>query len=502
MESISNVQKKRRRGGPRLRWVWLALGAAALALILGLNSQMNRPKIVTPQIADTEQDEPLTSHAMDEVERITVRLRSGEQWTVRCAADGTLWTEGDDSFQVNPKIAESMLDAAAVVIYYKVLSEDPAEYGERLADFGLTEPRAVVEIGYRDGSSITLRTGDKSSGIDDPFYYMMVDGDLRLYALDTETRDQLVMEKALLREVTQPTIHKARIDRVSIALPEGEYAWQLRGGITDGDAADRWFLTSPVTYPADGEAIDRMRTNLENIRLGAWVASASRDNLTAYGFDAPRMVLTIHMAAGALGTVSELGTYDVVDWPESMVTITVGAAQSDMVDYVRVEDSIYLTSHFLLDVFMSVNPADTLTRYPVLTSLSNLSRLVIETSAGTSVYEVTRTEQVAANNDLVYDEEGHIVCDVTVTKNGQEIGWGAFEAAYNDLLMVTVSGSLPKGWVQTEAPHTKYTFETVTGVTHTIELARFDAMHDAVIVDGCAMFYLINGGLHFALENE
>ena len=76
----------------------------------------------------------------------------------------------------------------------------------------------------------------------------------------------------------------------------------------------------------------------------------------------------------------------------------------------------------------------------------------------------------------------------------------AFTAAYNDLSLVTVSGRLPDGETTVSAPHTAYTFTDVNGSVHTVALATFDALHDAVIVNGHAAFYLIKDGFQLNLN--
>ena len=77
-----------------------------------------------------------------------------------------------------------------------------------------------------------------------------------------------------------------------------------------------------------------------------------------------------------------------------------------------------------------------------------------------------------------------------------------FEAAYSELLKVTVSGWLPEGWAPAEAPHTTFTFEAVDGETHILALTAFDTLHDAVTLDGCTLFYLIRDGMAFRVEQE
>ena len=62
------------------------------------------------------------------------------------------------------------------------------------------------------------------------------------------------------------------------------------------------------------------------------------------------------------------------------------------------------------------------------------------------------------------------------------------------MLAVTFSGVLPKD-AEWSAPYKKYTFRTLSGGTHTIELSDWDGIHDAVTVDGCTLFYLIRDGM-------
>ena len=63
-----------------------------------------------------------------------------------------------------------------------------------------------------------------------------------------------------------------------------------------------------------------------------------------------------------------------------------------------------------------------------------------------------------------------------------------------------MSGWLPEGWAAAEAPHTTFTFEATDGETHTLALTTFDALHDAVTLDGCTLFYLIRDGMDFRVE--
>ena len=494
------IQKKRATN-PRGRMT-LLLGAAILLLAcLALLSLANRPEEQSVSAAREIRSGVVYSAEDSDVAALRITLRSGESWQLTQSAEGVIAVDGDEGYQVARRKRDSLLAAAAAVTYEQVLTEDASAYAANFADFGLDKPRIVAEITYRDGKALTLRIGNDSPEEDAGWSYMTIDGDPRLYALDSGTADNLAVEKADLHPVEQPVLHKVRFDRITFTAADGKTIarWELEGGI-GGDADDRWRMTEPLRYPADGEAMGKLKTNLENLRLGAYVGQATPENLTAYGFDSPRFIIEIHMAEGSIGTTGSTGVYDVTDWPESSFTLTVGAAKNDAVDYVRVGDGIYLTSHFTLGVFMDMDPRSTLTRYVVPSALGNLQRLTVETSAGTDVYSLVRTERVAENNELVYDEEGQIVYDVRCERNGEEISYTSFEAAYRSLMVATVSGMLPGGWTPVGEPHTRFTFLQSDGAGYTVELADYDAFHDAVLMDGSPVFYLIKGGMKFYAE--
>ena len=113
--------------------------------------------------------------------------------------------------------------------------------------------------------------------------------------------------------------------------------------------------------------------------------------------------------------------------------------------------------------------------------------MTIERDGEIVAYTLNRT----AGGDAENEEER-----VTCFRNGEEVSYEAFEAAYTRLLTVTVSGKLPAGAEWKEA-HTKYTFRTLSGGTHTVELCDWDGVHDAVVMDGMCVFYLIKDGMVF-----
>ena len=491
MEPVSKKKHSR-----RLRRPVLLLGlAVALALVVGGTMLLRReqPQEITSAAPANGE---LMNKSPEEVASLTITLRNGESYTLLQRTAGVLTLADDESFVVPDSYTESMLSATSVVAYERVLTEDKEAYAQYFTEFGLDEP-LTVEITYTDGSDICLYIGDKGPLEEDNWYYMTVEGDARLFALSTGIEGELDVSRSLLYPVTQPVIHQARLDAITFSGEGGEILaqWQLEGEITDSDAAASWRMTTPWHYPADEEAMTNLRKNLANLRLGAYVEDATADNLATYGLDNPRFTLTLHMAAGTTGSVDEEGVYTTTEWPESTFVMQIGGAKSDAVDYALVDGAVYLCSHYSLSVFTDMDVKNTISRYPLMVELDDLASMTVEDENGTTVYTLTRQERVAANNELVTDENGQVVWDVFCYKDGAEISYSTFSAAWEQLRASRVTGWLPEGFTVTQPVHTTLTFTTLTGKTHTLALAPYDALHDAVIVDGTALFYLISGGL-------
>lgn len=491
---MQDVKRKQTRGIRHGRLL-LLVGAAALLLLTAALLWLSRRDEPLPVAPHTDTAQVLVAHEAEEVSHIAVTLRRGDGWTVRQTEPGTLTMADEDDFTVDAAYASLILEAARTISCAEVLTDDPALYRDDLPAFGLDEPRLIAGIAYADGTAVTLRVGDAVSVDDAAWLYMTLDGDDRLFAVEMSNVEDLMLDRSLLRTVTQPVLHAARFDRMTLTGAEGLIGeWALEGDIGNADAGDRWRLVSPVRYPADAEAISSLKSSLAALRLGAYIGPADADSLTAYGFDTPRLTIVLHQAEGSFGTVSVSGEYTLTDWPESSFTLTVGGAMSEDVDYVLYEGGVYTASHYLLATFMAMDWAETLSRYITPTALGNLMRLTVETAAGTDDYVITRAEQVAENNELITDLNGNIVYDYACTLNGEDVDYEAFEASYARLIVATVSGRLPDGWSPDTPPHTTYTFYDISGDTHTVAFTTFDALHDAVFIDGEAAFYLIKGG--------
>lgn len=433
----------------------------------------------------------------EELGSITITVRGGESWTAVRREDGTLEllrAEDGEAWRIDETISDILQDAALNLTYEDVFTEDRSDWEPDAASFGLSDPQITATFRYTDQTEITVRIGDSADPEGNACYYMTVDGDDRLYAVSSGTVKDLSTDKALLHPVPELQIHAALLDRITVKNGDGSIRteWKLTGSVSDQDAAENWLVTVPFTYPADYDAMKNLKENAEKLRLGTYIGPATDEKLADYGLDEPSAALEIHMAEGSTGTVGAAGVYDITDWEERTKTLILGKAKSEMVDYVLYERKIYTISHFSMSAFTETEALSTAARYPVVTPLNSLESITVEKEGQEPVrYGLVRIDEDPPEGAEEAPDAGK---SIRCMRNGEEIPYETFEAAYERMLTVTVSGKLPADYAPGEAS-TKYTFRTVSGRTHTMELCGFDGVHDAVRMDGHVMFYLIKQGM-------
>ena len=498
---MQQVDKRKHRTRKHGRLAGLILCAVLLAgcvtaAVLLRNAQDGEPIQKRQRVTGA-----VTRRKPEELAGLTITRRGEEPWTVIREENGTLRLENEgtqdtDLWIVDNAVGSMLQDAAVNLTYEDVFTENRADWEPDAADFGLADPLVTAEIRFTDGSVVTARIGDSADPDGHAYYYLAVDGDDRLYAVAAGTVQDLNVERALLHPVHKLQISGVLLDRITVKEGDGEVRteWTRQGKIEDRDAAENWQVTVPFVYPADYESVRNLRETAEDLRLGTYVCEADAQSLEKYGMDMPSAVIELHMDAGSTGTVGMTGIYDVADWEERTVTLTLGGSKSEMTDYVLFNNEIFTINHFTVSVFTDTDPLSTAARYPAAIPLNSLESVLVEKEGQESVYySLVRIDTGTEKGSAADNPEGSGT--VRCLRNGEEIPYETFEAAYERLLTVTVSGRLPADYSNSTPVHTKYTFRTVSGGTHTAALSDYDGMHDALTMDGHTLFYLIKGGM-------
>ena len=494
---MQQVERKKHRNQQHRRAGWVALCALLLAGCITSAVFLTRKAEEKPEPGRQPVTGAIVRKSREDLDSITIIPRGGEPWTAVRTEDGSLELAGSEDGEtctVDETIADMLQDAAVNLTFEDVYTDKRDDWESEAAAFGLEDPQITATFRYRDQSEITVRIGDSADPEENACYYMTVDGDDRLYAVSSGTVKDLSTEKTILRPVPELQIHAALLDRITVKNGDGSIRteWILKGAVSDQDAAENWILTAPFTYPADYDAMKSLRDSAEKLRLGTYAGQATEENLTEFGLKEPTAVLEMHMAAGSTGTVGAEGVYDVADWEERTKTLILGRAKSEMVDYLLYEGRVYTISHFSVSAFTETEAFSTAARYPVATPLNSLESVTVEGEGREPVrFGLVRVDEEQPEEGTGDEETAE---NVRCMRNGEEISYESFAAAYERMLTVTISGKLPEGF-EPRGAHTKYTFRTVSGGTHTVELCDFDGVHDAVTMDGHTVFYLIKGGM-------
>ena len=157
----------------------------------------------------------ILSRSPEEIASVTIHHRGQEPWTIIRNDTGETRLQGAEGWTVKERLANQIQNALANLVYEDIVTEDPAEYMDRLDVFGLEDPYITAEIRFTDGQEITVRLGDEVP-VEKQVRYMLIDGDNRLYAAAYSLADDLEVEKEALHPVNQPEIYPVLLDRITV----------------------------------------------------------------------------------------------------------------------------------------------------------------------------------------------------------------------------------------------------------------------------------------------
>ena len=105
-----------------------------------------------------------------EVEKVTYRTGGGEEFTIR--RDESIYVLHEDTdFPLDTTAVGFITNAAARITYERRINPE----GNDLAEYGLTDPQAVIDILYTDGARLVLTVGDYNA-FSEAYYCTTGDG--------------------------------------------------------------------------------------------------------------------------------------------------------------------------------------------------------------------------------------------------------------------------------------------------------------------------------------
>ena len=477
---MENVPKKKGRPPLRRRTVLLLIlcACAAVGAAVVFVRSLSKP-LPIPESAESVM---LLSRPSEEIASVVIAPRDSTAYPL-VRKEGGFVLEGREDAELRASVMDEItlslgkVPAEAVVL----AALNPAQ-GLTMAAFGLEPPQARISITYQDGEARELLLGDLAPNEDRPQRYCMIAGDPRLYTMLEADSTVFFHEMEYLLAFDQPSIDPSLLDSIEVT---GGVVWQA------DYTPSGWQMEKPFRYPLSLTRMDALLNRIENMGFEALLGDEASVDLSAYGLDAPEVTVRLTQAATMITGETEDGQQVSFPLPEKEYVLKLGKETGKSGVYLSWEGQVFKASNFLLGFWKTLNPRDLVLLNPVNLQVNDLDEVRIEAPGVSAAFEVRMVESIAENNQIATDEYGQTLYDMAVCRAGEtsDMDAEAFAAWYTNLVSLSGDGTLPEGFTLSGESRAAVTL-TNSHLTRTIDFYPYDALHDAMAVDGVALFYI------------
>lgn len=430
----------------------------------------------------------LFSRPKEDIVAIAIAPKDGTAYPLIRQGDAFALLGQEDEKLRSDILDDLLISLTELPVENTVLQSISAAQGLQPSDFGLDPALARVTVTYTDGEKKELRVGNLTPNEETPQRYCMVSGSDTLYTILEADSAPLLRGMDSLRDFAQPSLDGSLLDRIEVT---GQVEWTLHY------TPSGWQMDVPFSYPLSTLRTDTLLKKIESMGFAACLGKAEKLTLSDYGLDAPALTITITQAATVITGETAEGQQVSVPVPETVYTLRIGKETGKSGVYVQWQDQVFTASNFLLGFWKELQPLDYLLQTPVNLLVNDLSEVRFTRDGITHTYQVRMVEQITENNQIAVDEYGRVLYDCAVKRAGenQDMDAEAFLSWYTRLASLAGDGKLPDGWT----PSGENQAEIVLindHLTRTVTLWPYDALHDAIAIDGVALFYIRNTWLN------
>lgn len=291
------------------------------------------------------------------------------------------------------------------------------EEAEDLSIYGLKTPQAVAEAKLKDGSTVTLRLGNKTASGES--YYLMKDGDKSVYTVASFHGNRMIFTKSDIRDKDLPKINLLAMD----------YLYMYRQGHDEEEieVVPREISEDGVQYGLSiydlvkpykrARGIDnaKLTKDMAVLESGLKIKDYIEDDvedLAKYGLEDPAMHL-------------------IIKDKENQLELFLGDAVDDETIYAKTGDSNTVFTLNKSDMeFMDIKTMDFIERFALIINIEHVDSVVAELEGKS--YDLSIKRRTAKN------EEGEEELIETFFLNGEEKPESPFRKAYQALISMMV----------------------------------------------------------------
>lgn len=380
---------------------------AVLIVVYFAYNKNDTPKDTDKENAPLEENIDVASIDTDKVNSIHYIAKDAD---IKLILDNDRWiSENDPIRPINQSYVSNMINLVEKVNARRLVSENVND----LSEYGLDNPSAYLKLTMEDGTSLTLRIGDKSTGINGN--YGMVNEDNKVYLLNPtygaglEYSDIDFTDVESKPEISAETIEHIRVikrngDDFELIKDENNKYNYLNANISN------WVITKPyeAAYAADTSKISEVQGNYTEFRFQSCV-DYSGTNFGQYGLEDPAASIYVK--------------YD-----DKEYTLYVGDKAGENYYYVKREgsDYIYTMIASLVDVMLNREAFELLNSLILIPNIDNVDSIDIEIDGTAYKMEIKRTNGSNDDGKEEVKEEYYI--------NNKELDGESFKKVYQNMI--------------------------------------------------------------------
>ena len=355
------------------------------------------------------------------------------------------------------------------------------ETPEDLSPYGLDEPQAVGKATLEDGSEKILYLGSKTPAGNT--YYLMVEGDPRVFEVWMNHGDHLLYTLADVRDKSLPEVDTQVVTYLLIDKKDGR---PIEIKVNDEQSEEQaqyglglWQMSKPYNEPmgVDGQAFGDLLQNLGTFSIEEFIEDDAQD-LSKYGLDDPSFEFRMEDR-------------------ESTLHLIFGDEYDEDKIYFKTadSDSVYGMKKSRIETLLEIKSFKLVEKFAYIVNIDNVDKVEIEGKGKSFTLSLSR-ETVEAENE---DEEDEVI--TTYMANGEEVEEKAFKKAYQSIIGITVDAELAKELK--ENPEVKTTFYLNKGPNREVHVnyVPYDNDFYAVFRGGKAEFIVNRDAVYKMLDD-
>ena len=220
--------------------------------------------------------------------RVRVSRQSPEKWEII----EPLRTEADNG------AVKNLVNRLQSLEFRRIVDEKPAD----LAKYGLSSPEIRVEI--KGGvNEDTIELGNR--GPIGATLYLKKKSSPRIFLVDSSLKSLLNKGLFDLRERRIISCDRNQVEKIDLVYPDRELQLEQKDL--------KWKISKPAAFPADESEINRILTELINLKADKFIVEKLEDP-ARYGFNRPQLLVTLALkdkktVAFRIGAPAEGGIY-------------------------------------------------------------------------------------------------------------------------------------------------------------------------------------------------